>query len=124
MIYREASDIGGFPFDSGNMAYLIDLKQMEDREITIRRGERTFTISDRIPVSAAALLLRVAEAFECEDTFDEETWNTLRELILRLFQVRYPIMTQDDLDDFLGIDGYGELASHFFEQRAPVETSD
>ncbi len=103
------------------MSYLIDLKRVEDREITIRRGECAFTISDRIPVSAAALLLRVAEAFESDDTFDEETWNALRMLILRLFQVRYPMMTLDDLDDFLGIDGYAELASHFFEQRARAE---
>ena len=106
------------------MTYLIDLKRLEDREITIRRGERTFTISDRIPVSAAALLLRVAEAFESDETFDEETWDTLRALILRLFQVRYPLITQAELDDFLGIDGYAELAAHFFEQRAPAEMDD
>lgn len=104
------------------MSYLIDLKRVEDREITIRRGERTFTISDRIPVSAAALLLQVAEAFECDETFDEGTWDALRKLVLRLFQVRYPMMTQGDLDDFLGIDGYAELASHFFEQRARADT--
>ncbi len=106
------------------MAYLIDLKRLEDREITIRRGERKFTISDRIPVSAAALLLRVAEAFESDETFDEETWDVLRALILRLFQVRYPLITQAELDDFLGIDGYAELAAHFFEQRVPAVTDE
>lgn len=103
------------------MSHLIELERAIDREITIRRGEQSYMISDRIPVSAAPLLLRVAEGFEQPGEFDESTWDALRKLMLKLFQMRYPDMTQEALDDFLGIDGYAQLAAHFFERRVPVD---
>ena len=101
------------------MTHLIELDGATDREITVRRGEQSYTITDRIPVSAAPLLLKVALSFEEPGVFDEESWEALRKLMLRLFQARHPAITQQELDDFLGIEGYAELASHFFEQRAP-----
>jgi hypothetical protein len=101
------------------MSRLIELDRAADREITVRKGEQSFTVSDRIPVNAAPLLLKVAESFQEPGSFDDESWEDLRRLMLRIFQARYPIVTQEELDDFLGIEGYAELASLFFGQKAP-----